>query len=111
MIKITFILSLLPFFGFAQDLPLPIIGNTVVYEAVIKADSLTKDELYYRARRVLIDKFKNTKEGTYIDNKEDGILTAKGVMPYPNGLLKININYILELSVREGRYKYKIAIV
>jgi hypothetical protein len=82
-------------------------SNKIVYKGTVKLDAVNKEELFARAKNAL---FNNVKEDSIVtDNKEKGIIAAKGSIklasPYP--IIK-KLEYILELSVHDGKYEYRV---
>lgn len=63
--------------SYSQDI-LPISDGKVVYEGVIQMDSICKYDLYFRAKRVIIDQFRNSKGAIQHDDKDNGIIIGKG---------------------------------
>jgi hypothetical protein len=78
------------------------------YEGVVNVDGVSKTDLYQRARRLLIDNFKNTKGGIQSDDKESGIIIAKGFTQVHPNALENHVNYIIEIDVKDGKYRYQI---
>jgi hypothetical protein len=78
------------------------------YEEVVNADSVSKADLYQRAKRLLIDNFKNTKGGIPSDDKEAGIIIAKGYTQVHPNALENHVNYTIEIDVKDGKYRYQI---
>jgi hypothetical protein len=67
----------------------------------------TQDQLFYKANRFFIDNFKNTKSGIQTSDKENGIIIAKGSNPVKY-VVESTVNYVIEVAVKDGKYKYKI---
>ena len=82
-------------------------SNRIVYKGTVKLDAVNKDELYARARNAM---FNNVKEDSIVtDNKEKGMISAKGSIKLasPYHIIK-KVEYILELTVEDGKYEYRI---
>jgi len=82
-------------------------SNRIIYKVTVKVDSVNKERLFARARNAI---FNNVKEDSIvIDNKEKGIISAKGCIKLasPYHIIK-KVEYILELSVGDGKYEYRI---
>lgn len=99
----TFILLLLACPAFAQS---------ISFSEVIQADSVAKDELYSRANKWFVESFKDANSVLQITDKEAGQLVGKGNIPYaPTGMgsqdVKGAINFLITVTVKEGRYKYE----
>ena len=103
---ITIILLLLFTLTAAQELQ---------FEDVVKVDStITKDELYKRARSWVIENYKNEKEVLSIQDVENGELSGRGLSYYKSdrvffGVWCVNgtIQYKFSIYLKKGRYKYK----
>jgi hypothetical protein len=102
--QIVFFL-LIPAVTFGQTVHVD--SNRIVYKGTVKLDSVNKEELFARARRAILN---NVKEDSIVtDNGEKGIISAKGSIKLlsPFHILK-KVEYILELSVGDGVYEYRI---
>ena len=84
-------------------------SNRVVYKATVKLDKINKEELYRRAKNVLLNNVKGSKGILFMDNSEKGMIAAKGSirLPSPYHIIK-TVDYILELTVEDGKYQYRI---
>ena len=84
-------------------------SNRIVYKGTIKLDSVNKEELFARARNAIFNNVKGGKDSIVTDNKEKGIISAKGCIKLasPYHIIK-KVEYILELSVDDGKYEYRI---
>lgn len=86
------------------------------FEDVIKVDStITKEELYNRARSWIAKTYKSEKDVMSIEDKASGELTGNGALRYDPQSLYFGvdcargfINYKINIYVKEGRYKYSI---
>ena len=103
-------------FLFVLLLPSAMYGQTVhidedriVYKGTVDVVQVNKEELYERVKNAVYDNVKGGKEAILEDNKDKGIITVKGTMKLatPYHLIR-TVGYILELSVDEGKYKYRI---
>ena len=77
---------------------LPLINGKVSYTNIVKVDSLSKDEIYNRAKHWLAYNYDNI----MLDNKDELIC---------QGHIKIgsaSICQIITIKIKEGRYKYEI---
>ncbi|HKC34972.1 MAG TPA: DUF4468 domain-containing protein [Chitinophagaceae bacterium] len=104
-IKQIIFLLLIPTVTFGQTIHID--SNRIVYKGAVKLDAVNKDELYARARNAI---FNNVKEDSIVtDNKEKGMISAKGSIKLasPYHIIK-KVEYILELTVEDGKYKYRI---
>jgi len=84
-------------------------SNRIVYKGTVKPGPVNKDELYARARNALFSNVKEGKGSNVTANNKDGIISAKGSVKLasPYHIIK-TIEYILELSVGDGKYEYRI---
>ncbi|WP_300685467.1 DUF4468 domain-containing protein [Chryseobacterium sp.] len=86
------------------------------YEGVVKVDStITKDELYKRARTYLAKNFKDEGELFTIDDKDGGELTGSGRVRYYTKKIFVGalctigyVNFKINIYSKDGRYKYVI---
>jgi len=77
---------------------LPLINGKVTYTNIVKVDSISKDEIYNRAKHWLAYNYDNI----LVDNKDELIC---------RGQFHIGSAYIwhsITIKIREGRYKYEI---
>lgn len=86
------------------------------FEEVVKVDStITKEELYNRARSWLSKTYKSEKDVMSIEDKSSGELSGNGALRYdPKSLYfaadcaRGYINYKINFYFKDGRYKYNI---
>lgn len=106
MYKIFTLVSLFIFsFIFSQELK---------YEGVVKVDStVTKDELYNRARSWYAETYKSEKDVMSITDKELGEISGNGAIRYDPQSFYFAANcargwimYKINIYVKQGRYKY-----
>lgn len=103
--SITLLTVLLSVFIFSQELK---------YEEVVKVDStITKEELYNRARSWYAATYKSEKDVMSIDDKVLGEISGNGAIWYESqkfyaGVLcaKGYVRYKINIYVKDGRYKY-----
>lgn len=84
------------------------------FEDVVKVDSTTtKDELFNRARTWIGKTYNNEKFVIATEDRNNGELSGNGVMNYNPGriffgrdVVKGEINYKINIYVKDGRYKY-----
>lgn len=94
----------------AVDL-LPQKNGKVYYSDIIKVDSVSKVELYNRAKRWVVDIFNSAKDVTQLDNKEEGELIIKSYFlsdAYWVIINRLNIYNTIKIYVKDNRYKYEI---
>lgn len=101
----TFLLITISLIAYAQDFQ---------FEDVVKVDStVTKDELFNRARTWIGKTYNNEKFVIATEDRNNGELSGNGVMNYIPGrmffgrdVVKGEINYKISIYVKDGRYKY-----
>jgi hypothetical protein len=83
--------------------------DRIVYKGTIKLEQVNKEDIYTRAKNALINHVKGNKEGIVEDNNEKEKITANGSIKLssPYHIIK-TVEYILELSVEDGKCKYRI---
>ncbi len=84
-------------------------SNKIVYKGTIKPGLVNKVELYARAKNAIFNHVKGSEEVIVAENTEKGMISAKGSIKLasPYHIIK-TVEYILELSVADGRYEYRI---
>ena len=87
--------------------------NKVFYEYVYQIDSISKNELYVRAKNVYLRLFPATKDVIQNEDKENGIIAGKGntsfIEPGRFGLnLEQKIRFTLSITVKD--YKYRVQL-
>jgi hypothetical protein len=83
--------------------------NRVVYKGVVNVANVNKEELYGRAKDAIYNNVKGGRENIVADDKEKGMIAVKGSirLTTPYELIR-KVEYILEVSVDNGNYKYRI---
>jgi hypothetical protein len=83
--------------------------DRIVYKGTINVADVNKEELFERAKDAVSRHIHGGKKDLNEDNKEKGKITANGTIRLitPYHLIR-TIGYILELSVGDGNYKYRI---
>ena len=81
----------------------------IVYKGTVKLDQVNKEDMYSRAKNALLNHVKGNKKGIVEDNNEKEKIAAKGSIKLnsPYHIIK-TVEYILELSLEDGKYKYRI---
>lgn len=92
------------------DLSAPLVS----YSEVIQLDStLSKDELYRRAKQWFVLTYKDSKSVLQLDDKSSGQLVGKATMKYNSSVFSGSAStsgytdYTLSVFVKDGRYKYE----
>ena len=92
---------------------LPMKDSKVFYEYVYQVDSVSKNELYIRAKNVYLRLFQGTKDVIQNEDKENGIIAGKGntFFNFP-GRFGLNfgqtIRFTLSITVKD--YKYRVQL-
>lgn len=122
MKKLLIILVVLPVFAFGQsDVKFPVIDNKINYTAVVKVDSVSKDELYNRALSWIANTFKNSRYVVQMSDREAGEILGKGtfqvVLRQPTGHVLAGMrpspldnlfHFTVDIRLKKGKYKYSI---
>jgi len=76
---------------------------------MVNIDHLSKDEIYTRAKNALATTVKGENQTIIYEDSSNTMITAKGSIKLasPYSIIK-KVEYILELSISEGKYKYRI---
>ena len=114
-ILLLFLFSSILSFGQKQKITMPIdsITNLITYSEVVTIDSVSKNELYSRAREWFAKTFNSSKSVIQMDDKENGKIIGKASMHVYHKALGSNfpsgyINYTISVYLKDGRYKYEI---
>ena len=109
MKKIVFVFTLF------TAMTLTVIGQKpLMYTEVIQADSISKLELYNRAKSWFSTTYNSANNVIQNDNKEDGEIIGKANIIYNPKVFsgseqtKGSIKYTIKIYVKEGRCKYEI---
>lgn len=96
------------------NLPIDTVTKMITYTEVVNVDtSLTKLELYSRAREWFAKAYNSSQNVIQMDDKESGKIVGKALTQvyhkalgsnYPSGY----INYTISIYLKDGRYKYEI---
>ena len=115
MKKLTIlILGFIPLISFNQNLiedNFPTEKGSINYTEVVQVDStLSSEDLYYNAKKWLIDSFKSSDEVIQTDDKEAKLIIAKGFIAKGHNAYVTNPKnwFTLKLEMKEGRYRYSI---
>lgn len=105
---ILFLLASVCISAYAQN------GSSLSYSEVVQVDSsLSKDELYKRARAWFTEVYKDTHKTLEIEDRPAGELSGSGSMKFIVSFAMGNagngtISYKVRISVKDGKYKYEI---
>jgi hypothetical protein len=87
----------------------------LAFSEVIKVDSISKNELYNRAKLWFDNIYKDAKDVLQLDNKEEGQIIGTSFISYNpkvvfgNDQTKGNIKYTIKIFLNDSRYEYEIA--
>jgi hypothetical protein len=83
--------------------------DRIVYKGIIMLEQVNKEDMYSRAKNAIHNNVKGSKKGIVEGNNEKEKIAAKGSIKLssPYHIIK-TVEYILELSVEDGKYKYRI---
>lgn len=95
---------------------LPVVDGELKYEEVVQVDSLTKaNELYSRAKKWMVENFRDRKAVIEVDDKENFKIIGKGNAKFkflagPLGLTPYNerLEFIISIAAKDGKYRYQI---
>ena len=104
--------------AFAQketlELPIDTLTKMITYTEVLNIDtSITKQELYSRAREWFAKTYNSSQSVIQMDDKENGKIVGKALTQvyhkamgsnFPSG----HINYTISIYLKDGRFKYEI---
>lgn len=88
--------------------------DALTYTEVIQVDSISKNELYNRAKLWLATAYNSANDVLQIDDKDAGQIIGKAIIRYNptvlfgSGETKGSIKYTVKIFLKEGRYKYEI---
>jgi len=114
--KKVFIISILFVFNSiqlkAQNWPIDPETKQIIFTEVVAVDSVSKDELYLRAKEWFAKTYNDSKEVIQLSDKEAGKIIGKGVyLAYYHSIGLRNgglVHYTLTVIAKDGRYKYEL---
>jgi hypothetical protein len=106
-IKHLLYLLLLPTVTYGQTVHID--EDRIVYKGAVNVGQINKEELYETAKQSIYDNVKGSKANTIKDDRQNGKICVKGTIKLttPYEIIR-TVGYVLELSVEEGGYKYRI---
>lgn len=93
---------------------LPEVDGVVVYSGVITVDSsLSKIELFNRAKIWFVNEYKSAKDVIQMEDKDAGVIMGKGIaeVSYVMNFMAsnyANIYHTVKVYVKDGKFKYEI---
>lgn len=84
------------------------------FSEVISVDSVSKEQLFYRARSWFSTFFKSANDVLSISDKESGELSGKGAFKFDadhfigSGAVEGYVRYHIRIWVKDGRFKYEV---
>jgi hypothetical protein len=102
-------------FALLTALTIAVFGQEpLTYTEVVQVDSVSKTELYNRAKLWFATVYNSANDVLQMDNKESGEIVGKAILKYNPTVFsgseqtKGNIKYTIKVFVKDGRYKYEI---
>lgn len=101
---ITSLLILVSLFTFGQ--------KPLIIERVVQVDSVSKDELFDRAKLWVASTYNSSRNVMQIENKESGHIMGKALIRYNSNIFMGSgatqgiIDYTFNIYFKDGRYKY-----
>lgn len=93
-------------------LKMPFKDGRLIYEEVVVVPERSKMELYKNTKQWFVDEFKSSKDVIQSEDKEDGKIIGKGIIPiyYNNwaGTAKCTDLITIQIECKDGKYRYKI---
>ncbi len=109
-LKLILALVFISAHGFAQQIPMDSVAHRFVYEGIVKVDSISKAEIFSRAKEWIVRNLKSSDSNVNLDDKESKSLTSAGNIHLENRLghyySNINLNFKLSVFVKDEKYKY-----
>lgn len=111
--KKTFLMTLIVtsycFFAVGQNLPIDKKTGKVIYSEVVKVDStITKYQLYSKAREWIANVFISSKDVIQMDDREAGKIIVKGSFELTSKLDIDLMKFTISIYLKDGKYKYVI---
>jgi hypothetical protein len=97
----------------AQTVPVDTVSKTVAYAEVVTVDSISKDELYTRAREWFAKTYRSSQSVIQMDDKSSGKIVGKGsergqVYAAPLIYNPFTERYTISITVKDNKYRYEI---
>lgn len=92
-------------------LNIPIKDGHIVYEGIVEVLGMSKLDLYKNAKQWFVDYFKSSKDVIQNEDKEQGLIVGKGLLPiFWKSLIifEYHDNLTIQIDCRDGKYRYKI---
>lgn len=91
---------------------IPSIDGHIVFAEVVKLDSVSKEEIYRRAKNYFITQFKSAKDVVQMDDKEEATVVGRGWQDiYVQAGIEtfaIQMWYKVRIQGKDDRYKYDV---
>lgn len=96
---------------------IPMVDGKYQFQEVVKVDnSITKDQLYKKAKAYFVDVFTAAQDAFQFDDAQEGRIVGKGrlmVSDYKSvfpsvAVLKWDVNYNTEIICKDGKYRVRI---
>jgi hypothetical protein len=96
---------------------IPVVDGKYQFQEVVTVDnSITKDQLYKKAKAYFVDVFTGAKDAFQYDDVQEGKIVGKGQLTvsdyksfFPSvAVLKWDVNYNTEIICKDGKYRVRI---
>ena len=96
---------------------IPVVDGKYQFQEVVTVDnSITKDQLYKKAKTYFVDVFTGAKDAFQYDDAQEGRIVGKGQLTvsdyksiFPSvAVLKWDVNYNTEVICKDGKYRVRI---
>ncbi len=87
----------------AGQMPLP--QNEVVYQEVIEISGKTKEELYENSLKWMAEIFNSSKAVIQYQNKDNGEIIGKGILPVKYTFAPVNTNFTLIIEIKDEKIR------
>lgn len=88
---------------------LPLENGNVIYTEVVEVQNVDKKELYSRAKKWIVLKYKSANDVIQLDDKEDGTIIGKGNFNIKYYSRNPKIEHTIQIETKDGRFKYSIS--
>lgn len=92
---------------------LPMIEGQVQFEEVVPVENVSKDDLYKRAKKWIVETYKSANDVIQYDDPSGGEVIGKGFFEVNwqatfMHTYKVNVFHTVNIKVKDGRYKFVI---
>ena len=87
-------------------------GQSIGIQEVVKVDSLSKKQIYDRAKMFFVETFKSAKDVIQLDDPDAGTIIGKGNASYSYfnvaATAVLTVYFTIKIEVKDNRYRYTI---